>query len=425
MFEVKMGVGAFGTIYRVAMLAALGLSGAACGSDEDDGRNGAEEPRFNEAYVELDRKNFQATIDGKETDLFTIRNSKGLFAKITNLGAKFQQIVIPDRDGTFGDIILGYEDIQGVQGGQPSMGAFISRYANRIGNGSFELDGETYTVAINEAAPKSNVLHGGAKGSRFRVFDATQLSDASVRMTLTHADGEDADPTNGITGFPGTLELTVTYTITDDAEIHIEYSARAADKKTVLNLTSHSFFHLGNDPATTVLDHVVEVNADHVLEIDDRLLPTGVLRDVSDSPMDFREPKTFGRDYQAPYDLLETVGGGGPGIPRGYDNHYALNQAAPGELSFAASAYDPLSGRKLEVWSTEPGMQLFTGQNLTGQEPRDVGKGGRTFQPYTGFCLEPSHFPDAPNRPEFPSTVLDIDDSYEGTIVYKLGVVPE
>jgi aldose 1-epimerase len=379
---------------------------------------------FSPAYVELKPDSFQSSVHGKQTGLFTIKNGKGMFAKITNLGAKFEQIVVPDKDGTFGDVVLGYETVDTVKGGQPSMGAFMGRYANRIGGGTFTLDGTTYSVAVNEAAPKNNVLHGGAKGGRFRVYDATQLSDSSVQMSLTYQDAEDADPANGLTGFPGTLKVTVIYSVTDTNELHVEYNAKALDKATVVNLTSHSFFNLSNTPgSSTVLDHVVRVAADQVLEIDDRLLPTGVLRDVEGTPMDFRSEKTFRQGYQTSYDLLNRVGGGGAGIAGGYDNHYVIPHATAGALSFAASAYDPTSGRKMEVWSTEPGLQLFTGQNLTGQMPRDVGKGGLTYQPYFAFCMEPSHFPDSPNHPSFPSTKLAPGETYEGKIVYKFSVV--
>jgi aldose 1-epimerase len=392
--------------------------------------------RFNAAYVELRRENFQSTTDaGQTTDLYTIKNSKGMFAKITNYGAKFEQIVVPDKDNVFGDVILGYETLEKVKGGQPSMGAFIGRYANRIGGGTFTLDGIRYGIAVNEPPPRNNLLHGGAKGGRFRIYESNQLSDAAVQMSLTYADAEDADPDAGLTGFPGTVTVTTTYSVTETNEIHIDYTARTSDKKTVINLTSHSFFNLSNTPTASILDHVITVNADKVLVINDRLLPTGELRDVTSTPMEFRSAKTFRKDYAANYDLLNLVGGAGAGVAGGYDNHYALNKAPSGgpttegkttsaELTFAASAYEPISGRKMEVWTTEPGMQLFTGQNLTGQVPRDVGKGNVTYQQYSGFCMEPSHFPDSPNQPGFPTTTIGSDDTYQGQIVYKFRVVP-
>jgi len=383
---------------------------------------------MNGYYVELDRAKFQSTVDGKATDLYTIKNSKGAFAKITNLGAKFEQIVVPDRNGVFGDVILGYETIDQVKNGQGSMGAFVGRYANRIGGGTFTLGGTTYTIEVNEG-PSNNLLHGGAKGSRFRVFDATQLSASSVTMTLTFEDAEDAkvgaDGGPSYTGFPGKVEMSVTYSITEANEIHVDYAAKSLDsKRTVINMTTHSFFNLGNDPTVTILDHVVKVNADKVLAINSRLLPTGELRDVTGTPMDFRAAKPFRQDYNKNYDLLNLVGGGGAGVAGGYDNHYALNRTTPSGLELAASAYEPVSGRKMEVWSTEPGMQLFTGTNLTGQVPRDVGKAGVAYQKYYGFCMEPSHFPDSPNQPTFPSTELAAGATYTGSIHYKFSVGP-
>ena len=413
---------------KPAELAIVGLMVAgmvACRSHPDTRSSTTEQiPKFNDSYVELKAENFRTMIDGKNTDLFTIRNRRGMFAKITNLGAKFEQIVVPDRNGTFGDVILGYETIDAVVTGQPSMGAFIGRYANRIDGGVFTLDGTRYSVKVNEAAPRNNTLHGGARGGRYRVYDAKQLSDSVLQLDLTYRDAEDADPANGITGFPGTLAVQVVYSLNDTNELHIKYSARAVDRKTIVNLTGHSFFNLSNNPASTVLDHVIQVDADQVLESDNRLLPTGRLRDVSGTPMDFRVAKAFRQDYRTSYDLLNAVGGGGPGIAGGYDNHYALNKPTPGALSFAASAYEPTSGRKMEIWSTEPGIQVFTGQTLTGQRPRDVGKHTVIYKPYYGLVLEPSHFPDSANHPEFPSTILEANQTYEGEIIYKFSVVP-
>ncbi len=376
------------------------------------------------SYIELQREDFRSVIDGKSTDLYTIRSPRGMFAKITNLGAKIEQIVVPDRNGRFGDVVLGYQNITSVKDGQASMGAFLGRYANRIGGGAFSLDGVEYRLALNEAAPKNNTVHGGAKGGRFRVYDATQLSEASVKMTLTYLDAEDADPAQGITGFPGTLAVTVVYTVTEGNELVIEYNAQALDKKTIVNLTTHPFFNLSNSPASTTLDHIMRIHADKVIELNDRSLPTGAMRDVAGTPMDFRSPKRLGRDYQAPYDLLQRVGGGGAGVAGGYDNTFVLNQPAKGELALAASVCEPDSGRWMDVWSTEPGLHFFSGQNLIGQTPRDVGKGGVVYQKYFGFALEPMRFPDSPNQPAFPSTTLGPRETYAGKTVFKFKVEP-
>jgi aldose 1-epimerase len=261
-------------------------------------------------------------------------------------------------------------------------------------------------------------------GGRFRVYDAEQISDASLALSLTYADAEDADAAQGISGFPGTLQVKVVYTVTEANELKLEYSGTVSDKKTILNLTSHPFFNLSNHPDSTTLDHVVQVNADQVLEINDRLLPTGVLRDVTGTPMDFRTAKPLGQDYQASHDLLNLVGGGGAGVAGGYDNTYVVTKTSAGELSFAASAYEPTSGRKLEIWSTEPGIQVFSGQGLTGQMPRDVGKGAVTYQQFYGFAMEPMRYPDSPNQPSFPSTTLAPNASYTGEILFKFSVQP-
>lgn len=382
-------------------------------------------------YAELKRANFQKVVDGKNVDLFTIANSKGMFAKITNYGAKIEQVIVPDRNGVFGDVVLGYDTIDGVVGGQASMGACIGRYANRIGGGTFILDGVTYLVPINEStpAPRNNTLHGGPMSSRVRVFDAVQLSQSSVQMTLVFQDAEDASlvtaTTPGTKGFPGTLSLKVVYTVSEQNELQVEYSG-TTDKKTVVNFTSHPFFNLSNTPGSSILDHQFTVNASKVLDMNASLLPTGTELDLTvaaNAPMDFRVAKTFRQDYQTDYPLLNTVAGGGvAGVAGGYDNHYVLDKTADaGSLTFAARAYEPVSGRTLEVWSTEPGIQLFSGNNLAGQSPRDLGKGGVLYQRYTGFALEPSHFPDSPNQPSFPSTVLDAGQTYQGEIVFKFG----
>jgi aldose 1-epimerase len=385
-------------------------------------------------YAELKRENFQKVVDGKNVDLYTIANSKGMFAKITNYGAKIEQIVVPDKDGVFGDVVLGYDTIDGVLGGQASMGAFVGRYANRIGGGTFTLDGVTYLVPINEStpAPRNNTLHGGPMSSRVRVFDAVQLSSSSLQMSLVFQDAEDASlvtaTTPGTKGFPGTLSIKVVYTVTDGNELNVDYSG-TTDKKTVINFTSHPFFNLSNTPGSSILDHQFTVNASKVLDFNASLLPTGTLLDLTlaeNAPMDFRVGKTFRQDYQTNYPLLNLVAGGGTaGVAGGYDNHYVLDKSADGgSLTFAARAYEPVSGRTLEVWSTEPGIQLFSGNNLAGQSPRDLGKGGVLYQRYTGFAMEPSHFPDSPNQPSFPSTVLDAGKTYTGHTVFKFGTKP-
>lgn len=360
--------------------------------------------KFAPTVVELKRENFQKVIDGKPVDLYTLSNKNGVVIKVTNYGAKVEQILVPDRKGVFADIALGYENIDGVVNGQASMGAFIGRYANRIGASKFTLEGKEYQLAANNGP---NSLHGGAKGSRFQVFNARQLSPSSVEFVYVFKDGEE--------NYPGTLPVRVVYSLNDKNEFQIEWAAVAHDKATVANFTGHTFFNLAGDPTKLNTDYVIKVNADKFLPIDSTLIPTGELKDVAGTVMDFRTPKPFGRDIQKEDEQLK--------LGMGYDHHFVLNKNGKAdELTFAASALDPESGRTLEVWTTEPGMQLFSGNNLEAKAPRDQGKGGRLFAFRGAFCMEPSHFPDSPNKPQFPTTTLQPGQWYTGKIVYRFGV---
>jgi len=350
-------------------------------------------------YVEPTSDQYRKVIDNKQVDLYTIKNSKGMVVKITNYGAKIEQILVPDKKGVFADVVQGYESIDKAVGGQGSMGAFVGRYANRIGKAKFTLDGKEYQLAKNNG---ENSLHGGQKGSRFCVFDAHQINDSMVEMSYTYRDGEE--------NYPGTLATRVLYEVTPDNELLVDYQAFAVDKNTVANFTTHSFFNLSGDLGSVILDHVIKVNASHVLEIDGTLIPTGVLRPVAGTVMDFQPPISFGARIKSDYDLLKYA--------NGYDHHYVLDKLTPNELSFAASAYEPKSGRYMEVWTTEPGMQLHTGNNLEGKAPRDVGKGA-TFIFRSGFNMEPSRFPDSPNKPDFPTTVIQAGQWFSGRTVYK------
>ncbi len=370
---------------------------------------------FVSSFIPLKHENFQRVINGESVDLYTIANSRGMFVKITNLGAKIEQIVVPDRDGRFGDVVLGYETLEGVQAGQASMGAFMGRYAGRIAAGTFTLDGVPYTVALNETA-RSNSIHGGPMGARTRVFSARQVSPSRVQMSLVFRHAEDAQSSPTVlTGFPGTLTLQVTYSVTEQNELRIDYSA-TTDRKTVLNLTTHPFFNLSNTPGSSVFGHVVTINADRVVELNAQLRPTGVLRNVAGTPMDFRAAKPLGQEIATDYDLLRLIDPAGA-----YDHTYVVNGASSGALTHAATVFEPTSGRTMEVWSTEPGVQLFSAPGLNGIAPRDVGKGGVPYPKSSGFCLEPMHFPDSPNQPTFPTTVLDAGATYRGVIAFRFG----
>ena len=290
------------------------------------------------AYTELRAVDFQKEVDGKQVDLYTIKNKKGMLVKITNFGARVEPVLVPDRNGKLGDVAQGYETIDQVMAGQGSMGAFIGRYANSIANGTFTLDGTEYKLAINDlstppAPPRQNTLHGGKKGSRFIVFDAKQLSDSAVQMSILFKDGEE--------GFPGDLPVRVIYSVTDNNEFVISYDAVAANKKTVANFTGHTFWNLSGDLGSLIEDHVLTVSADKVLEFSPALVPSGGFRDVAGSPMDFRTPKALGKDIKADYNLLKAG--------NGYDNHYVINMKQPTELAFNARIMSPKSGRVMEV----------------------------------------------------------------------------
>ncbi len=349
--------------------------------------------------MELKRESYQREVDGKKVDLYTLRNRKGMVVKITNWGAKVQQILVPDRNGVLGDVALGYDTLEQLQGGQASMGAFIGRYANRIAQAKFTLNGTEYKLAANNGP---NTLHGGAKGSRFQVFDAKQVDDATVVMSYTFRDGEE--------NFPGTVPVRVKYYVTDNNEFVMEYDAVAVDKPTIVNFTGHTFFNLAGHDGGDVLGHVLEVKADRFLPVNATLIPTGEQRPVQGTPMDFRTPTAFGARIGETDEQLKL----GPG----YDHHYVLSKKY-GEYAMDARISDPKSGRVMEVWSNQPGIQVYSGNFLEGKQPRDVGKGNTVYAFRTGFCLEPSHFPDSVNQPTFPSTVLNPGEWFSGKIAYR------
>lgn len=359
------------------------------------------------APVALDAARFRGTIDGQPIDLYTLRNARGMTVAITNYGARIEQIVVPDRDGRPGDVVQGYESLEQVLAGQASMGAFIARYANRIAGARFTFDGAEVVLAANDvstdpAAPRSNSLHGGARGSRFLPFAARQRSPQTVEMTRRFEDGEE--------GYPGTLLLRVRYSVTDANELEIAYDAVAPDRRTVVNLTGHAFFNLSGDLGRPIADTRLAIPAEHVLEASAALVPTGRLRAVAGTPFDFRAPKAFGAEVDADDPMLRRAGG--------YDVHYVIDAEDRGVERLHARAHDPSSGRILEVWSTEPGCQLYSGNYLDGRAPRDVGKGA-VFGFRSGFCLEPSHFPDSVHHPHFPSTVLEAGGWTGGVIRYR------
>jgi len=353
-------------------------------------------------YVEPTSDQYKKMVDGKQVDLYTIKNSKGMVVKITNYGAKIEQILVPDKTGQFADVVQGYEGIDKAMNGQASMGAFVGRYANRIGGAKFTLDGKEYQLAKNNG---ENSLHGGQKGSRFCVYDAHPINDSSVEMFYTYKDGEE--------NYPGTLATRVYYEVTEDNALLVDYQAYSVDKNTVGNFTTHSFFNLSGNLGSEILDHVIFVNASRFLPINNGLIPTGQLAPVDGTPMDFRTPTPFGARIKNEYEQLKLAGG--------YDHHWVLDKKTPNAFTLAASAWEPKSGRFMQVYTTEPGLQVHTGNNLEGKDPRDVGKGS-TFIFRSGFNMEPSRFPDSPNKPAFPTTVIKAGEWFSGTTMYRFSV---
>lgn len=352
-------------------------------------------------YMALQARNFAGSAEGKPTRLITLQNSRGMNVRFTTLGAKILQIVVPDRDGEMDDVALGYETLDQVMQGQSSMGAVVGRYANRIARGSFELDGVRYDIKPNS---NGHLLHGGEHGSRFRVFDVLQESSSCVRLALHY--------TPEIDGFPGKLMSRVIYTVTEDNELRIEYDA-ACDSPTVVNMTSHIYFNLAGERrinAATLLDHRLTLNASHYTPVDAEQIPTGEIRSVAGTPLDFRQPRRIGERIE------QAAAGFEPHT--GYDHNWVLDKPA-GQLGLAATLSDPLSGRIMEVLTTEPAIVFFSANNLAGAVPRDIGKGGVAYRARSALCLEPGHFPDSPNHANFPSTVLRPGQWFSGQISYR------
>jgi len=328
--------------------------------------------------------------DGAAIRRFTLSNGRGITAKLITYGAILSELHVPDRHGRVSNIVLGFDTLDPYLGPNPCFGATIGRFANRISNARFELDGRTVVLTNNAG---KNHIHGGKRGFHKRNWSAQMLppssSAASVRFWLESADGDE--------GYPGNLRVEVTYMLTADNELRIDYVA-TTDKPTVVNLTNHSYFNLGG--AGDILDHVLTIAADAYTPADPSNIPTGDIAPVAGTPLDFRNPTAIGARIEAVRPLT-----------RGYDHNFVL-RGDSGKLAFAARAADPKSGRTLEVWTTEPGVQLYTANGLNGKL---VGPGGIAYPLHGGFCLETQHFPDSPNKPNFPTTVLRPGQTFRST----------
>ncbi|MGI4737990.1 MAG: aldose epimerase family protein [Janthinobacterium lividum] len=342
---------------------------------------------------------FGKTADGQEIQLFTLTNKKGVKASISTLGGTLTSLLVPDKDGKLSDVILGFDNVSGYlspefKKSNPYFGALIGRYGNRIAKGKFTIDGKPYQVGLNN---NGNSLHGGTVGFNQKVWTAkpgTSADGQTLTLTYLSKDGEE--------GYPGNLNVTVTYTLTEANALKIDYSA-TTDKATPVNLTNHAYFNLAQGQSKDVLAHQVTIPADRYTVVDASLIPTGELKAVKGTPFDFTTPHAIGERIAQ--------------VPGGYDHNWVLNQAT-GQHS-AATVYEPTTGRTMEVTTDEPGVQFYTGNFLDGSL---TGKGGVVYGKHAGFCLETQHFPDSPNQAKFPSTILKPGETYHTTTSYTFGV---
>jgi len=350
------------------------------------------------APIPIARRAFGQTADGVAVDLYTLQNHRGVKATITTYGAIITSLETPDRLGQSGDIVLGFDRLEDYVQKAPYFGSVVGRYANRIAKGSFTLDGKTYTLAKNNG---ENSLHGGVRGFDKQVWTARVIDTPrgpALELTYISKDGEE--------GYPGTLTTTVTYTLTEDNELRVEYRA-TTDKPTVVNLSQHSYFNLAGAGNGDVLGHQVMIAAESYTPVDEGLIPDGQLAPVDGTPFDFRTPTAIGARIDTAHQQLQRG--------RGYDHNYVLS-GEPGRLRSVARVTEPTSGRVLEVLTMEPGVQFYTGNFLDGTMS---GKGGKVYPKRGGFCLETQHYPDSPNKPSFPSTVLRPDGRFESTTIFK------
>jgi aldose 1-epimerase len=347
----------------------------------------------------IDKKNFEKIVNGMQVGLYVLENNQGTLAEITNYGGKVVSLWLPDKMGNYEDVVLGHENIDDfLNAKEKYFGALIGRYGNRIAHGKFTLDGKEYTLAANNGA---NSLHGGNKGFDAVVWDAKQVDAQTLELTYLSKDGEE--------GYPGNLSVRVLYQLTDANELKIEYWA-TTDQSTVVNLTHHSFFNLHGAGNGTINDHLLQIQAAHYTPVDAGLIPTGEIVTVEGTPFDFQEPKPIGVELEVNNQQLD--------YGMGYDHNFVLEQNGE-DLNYAAKVVEPISGRAMEVYTNEPGIQFYGGNFLDGSI---VGKEGKAYEFRTAFCLETQHFPDSPNQPNFPSTRLDPGEEYYSICVYKFSV---
>jgi aldose 1-epimerase len=349
------------------------------------------------------KERFGQTPDGSRVDLYTLANDRGVIIKVTNFGGIIVSIISPDRHGKPADIVLGYDSLNEYLDQQLYFGCIVGRYANRIADSNFILNGDAYALNSNEG---NNHLHGGLSGFDKKIWKTKEIEaqeGSGLEFTGVSADGEE--------GYPGRLAITFRYILSDANELIIRYKA-ATDKPTIINLTQHSMFNLSGDMSLDILNHELMLNANRITPVKANLLPTGELRDVAGTPFDFRQPMAIGAEINSDDTQL--------GYGNGYDLNWVLNNP-DGSLIPAARVIEPTSGRILEAFTTEPGLQLYTGNYLDGSS---IGKGGVAYNQYAGFALEAQHFPDSPNQLKFPTTVLNPGETYRQTTIYRFSTDP-
>ncbi|NOY37122.1 MAG: galactose mutarotase [Chlorobi bacterium] len=347
----------------------------------------------------IDPAAFDTTMDGKKVSLYVLANKAGMEIAITNYGGRIVSVMSPDKEGHLADIVLGFDNIHDYVNIDNNFGALIGRYANRIAKGRFVLDGKEYLLEKNNG---ENHLHGGSHGFHTKVWDVVQASDSIIVLHYLSKDME--------AGYPGNLDVHVTYTLTEDNALHISYAA-TTDKTTIVNLTNHSYFNLKGAGEGNILDHILTIHAKYFTPVGKDLIPTGVIMPVAGTPFDFRQPEVIGKRIND--DNPQLVFG------HGYDHNWVLKIKASDSLVLAAKVLEPVSGRTLEVYTIEPGLQVYTGNFLDGTVK---GKKGKVY-PFRGaICLETQHFPDSPNKPDFPSVVLQSGKAYHSYCIFRFGV---
>jgi len=377
------------------------VSATACNNSSNQSSTTSDSTSVNEktksSVMVPDKADFQDSIDGKKTDLYILKNKAGITAAITNYGGRLVSLLVPDKKGKLTDVVVGLKGVQDyVSSTEPYFGATIGRVGNRIAKGKFTLDGKQYTLFTNNGP---NTLHGGKKGFQAVVWDAVQPNDSTIELRYVAKDMEE--------GYPGNLNVKVTYSLTTDNGFKCEYEA-TTDKKTVVNLTNHAFFNLNGEGSGTINNHILQINADKYTPVDSTLIPIGKIEPVTGSPFDFTKPTAIGARVNDTNEQLK--------YGKGYDHNFILNAGSNGGMNHAATVVGNISGIQMDITTQEPGLQFYGGNFMQG---KNTFKGGAKDDLRTAFCLETQHFPDSPNQPSFPPIVLEPGKTYHTISVFK------